>query len=659
MKKYIDILSNKIETNKKPLYFADFETIIFNNRHIISCYSLSSEFSKMECDSLPLDVNNDNCLLKSEQLVEQFLKVCFKCKDNSIIYFHNFGKFDSIFILHKIFHDPEYTINIISRRNIFYEVKIISKDKKTIIFRDSYLLFPKSLVDFGQTFAISKILLDNKIKFNHNITLEDFKTKKFILEYKTYCINDTLILQKAFSKYYAFILKQFGINLIECLTLASLSFKIFRKNYYPNKIENYPIFKSYGNNDNFIRESYRGGIVDTFKPYLENGYHYDINSLYPYIMKTFSMPISNPKYIRCDNTFNIDKFFGFIKVNVVCPKDVYIPALAINHPQYGLISPTGEFSGVFFSEEIKYALSLNCGYKFEYIKGYSFDQGILFDEYVTDLYNLRVKHKNTSLDSIIKLLMNSLYGRFGMSPNNRQTKVLNLNNQLDSELYYKLEAIQSLDEIARFDNICIISQDTIKTYEQLTKELEMNVISTEEYSLALYQNDLKNNISNIAVHVASAITAYARIHIHKYKLKYQENLYYSDTDSLIVSQPIDDSDISETELGKFKLEERIEIGYFIAPKLYFMKINNTLVKSKTKGLDVNSKLTLEDFQKLFEGKGVVVKDIKNSFFKDLQNFFVKEILMEINISGVFVKREKEFNNKNVWINTKPLHLTKN
>ena len=52
--------------------------------------------------------------------------------------------------------------------------------------------------------------------------------------------------------------------------------------------------------------------------------------------------------------------------------------------------------------------------------------------------------------------MNSLYGRFGMSPNNRQTKVLNLNTQLDSELYYNLEAIQSLDEIARFDNICII-----------------------------------------------------------------------------------------------------------------------------------------------------------------------------------------------------------
>ena len=99
MKKYIDKLSNKIETNKKSLYFADFETIIYNNRHIVSCYSLSSKFSKIECESLPLDVNNDNCLLKSEQLIEQFLKVCFKCKENSIIYFHNFGKFDSIFIL--------------------------------------------------------------------------------------------------------------------------------------------------------------------------------------------------------------------------------------------------------------------------------------------------------------------------------------------------------------------------------------------------------------------------------------------------------------------------------------------------------------------------------------------------------------------------------
>ena len=52
---------------------------------------------------------------------------------------------------------------------------------------------------------------------------------------------------------------------------------------------------------NDIKNSYTGGAVDMYRtspPANRKIYAYDINSLYPYIMKTFKMPIGNPTYFK-------------------------------------------------------------------------------------------------------------------------------------------------------------------------------------------------------------------------------------------------------------------------------------------------------------------------------------------------------------------------
>lgn len=59
---------------------------------------------------------------------------------------------------------------------------------------------------------------------------------------------------------------------------------------------------------------------------------------------------------------------------------------------------------------------------------------------------------------------------------------------------------------------------------------------------------------NVSIAIASAITAYGRIHMTQFKNNPNFNLYYSDTDSAYVDKPLPKDMISSTVLGKMKLE---------------------------------------------------------------------------------------------------------
>ena len=80
---------------------------------------------------------------------------------------------------------------------------------------------------------------------------------------------------------------------------------------------------------------------------------------------------------------------------------------------------------VYFSEELKYAESI--GYDVTPLQGYLFDKGCgLFDKFVTELYDNRLKAKkegNDGLSYVYKILMNSLYGRFGINPQSTITEI--------------------------------------------------------------------------------------------------------------------------------------------------------------------------------------------------------------------------------------------
>jgi hypothetical protein len=134
---------------------------------------------------------------------------------------------------------------------------------------------------------------------------------------------DVLTLEEGIMNFRDLILVKYDYDIYNSLSLSSIAFNIFRKDYYD--IEKLPIYKNDRKIDEFIRNSYIGGITDVYKPIMVNGYCYDINSLYPYSM-TKELPIGKPKYIDDFTDIDENELFGFFKVHVIAPYQ-YIPIL--------------------------------------------------------------------------------------------------------------------------------------------------------------------------------------------------------------------------------------------------------------------------------------------------------------------------------------------
>lgn len=84
------------------------------------------------------------------------------------------------------------------------------------------------------------------------------------------------------------------------------------------------------------------------------------------------MPGGVPVWHRNLEGMDLDSMFGFIEAYVECPKTINKPFLPYRNKENTLIFPTGEFVGVYFSEELKYARDI--GYTVIPISGYLFER---------------------------------------------------------------------------------------------------------------------------------------------------------------------------------------------------------------------------------------------------------------------------------------------
>jgi hypothetical protein len=228
------------------------------------------------------------------------------------------------------------------------------------------------------------------------------------------------------------IFERFHLNIIDYPTLPSLAFSIYRSSYYKNEL----IHQLSGDIDRDIRTGYTGGSTDMFIPALPSNkkiYAYDVNSLYPFVMKEFSYPIGTPTYFEGDILKTEVNAFGFFYANITSPKDLLHPILQIHYKTDDgtrTVSPLGKFSGWFFSEELYNASKY--GYKFEILRGYLFEKGNIFKDYVDNLYNLRLTYPKTDpMNYISKILLNSLYGRFGMNDSFNLLEIVVVQDTLD------------------------------------------------------------------------------------------------------------------------------------------------------------------------------------------------------------------------------------
>ncbi|XP_042453061.1 DNA polymerase-like [Zingiber officinale] len=549
----------RVKCNPRPFIVADIETVLVNNVHTPYAVGYLEVYPSMDLSSIvPSSVNIfysedhiyafDNIEVRSMKIIYYFisdLELAVKRKPRlRTVYFHNLSQFDGIFLLkHLVCHHKGYTLTPLMRNHKLYELKVFKGKKMIFRFRDSLTLLPGSLNALAKTFFPS---LGTKGSIAHDdvkvSNLQDLRE-----EYITYLRQDVVLLGGVMLKAQEMCLSKYNIDIENIMTLSSLSLLIYRSNYLDEK--KYPIYLLNRNQDAFIRRGYYGGHSDVYKPYGENLFFYDINSLYPYVMKKYPMPCGEPVWRKNLEKVELDTLYGFIEAYVVCPKDINRPFLPYREPEINtLIFPTGHFIAVYYSEELKYARELS--YKIVPLRGYMFEKtSSPFEGFITNLYESRKEAKKAGSEAmsyIYKNCMNSLYGRFGMNPESTVTEVCN------EERYQEL-----------------LSQDNFQSGEKLTdSHYIVNYISNS----SCVSDEEWVPPRNLAVQMSAAITACARIEMYPFISK--PDCYYTDTDSVVLSSPLPEDLISSSELGKFKLENKVKKGIFLAPKSSLLEIED-------------------------------------------------------------------------------------
>lgn len=128
----------------------------------------------------------------------------------------------------------------------------------------------------------------------------------------------------------------------------------------------------------------------------------------------------------------------------------------------------------------------------------------------------------------------------------------------------------------------------------------------EKY-LESVRNSYNNNISRSII-ISIFTTSYASIFMNKFLNLIDNPCVYTDTDSVFLEKPLDPQYVGDG-LGQFKFEGIVKKGYFIAPKLYCLEMNNEKIIIKSKGVK-NEKLNIQNFKDLLEGKVVSIESQK-------------------------------------------------
>ena len=613
-------------TELKAFIVADTETILIDNVHKPYAAGLllvrpGEEINDMYIDtyfsedySIILDSFEERCTKVLYDLVSRISTIVRQEQSSLTIYFHNFSRFDGILLLkHLACHHKSYKIKPLMRNHRLYEIAVYSGKRMLFRFRDSLNLLP------GKRSSLAKNLcpeLGQKGSIPYDeLTESNLESMKNSLI--DYMKQDILLLGGVMQKAQEIYWKLYKVDIESKITLPSLALSIFRMKYYDSS--NYPIHIPNKNEDSFLRRAYYGGHTDTYKPYGENLFYYDVNSLYPFIMIEFPMPGGVPVWHGNLDGMDLDSMFGFIEAYVVCPKTINKPFLPYRDKNNTLIFPTGEFCGVYYSEELKYAKGL--GYTVIPISGYLFERmESPFGEFVSSLFSSRLearKEGNEALAYVYKNLMNSLYGRFGINPKSTITEVC------DQKRY---------NDLIRHSDLIFA-----------------DMLSENSFIVAYHSNrsigsdiDYWKPPSNSAVQLAAAITASARIYMYPYISR--EDCYYTDTDSVVLGKPLPSDMISSSVLGKFKLEDKIMKGYFLAPKSYFYvtKDGKEVLKYKGPG---KTQVTPEWFEEQYaDPSRKVMVPVQAKFRIDWStlDIFKKDILVRLEKEARGESREYGF-----------------
>lgn len=452
-----------------------------------------------------------------------------------------------------------------------------------VYFIDTMNYWRLPLSEIGKSVGIEKTEMPN-----------DYSRSK---EWVSYCSNDVIILKEAIIQLIRFLnendLGSFG------LTTPSIAMKCFKHKF----LKKDTIYI----HDNkrcleIERGSYYGGYTANFfvGQVKKEVFYLDVNSLYPSVMRN-DFPV---KLIRYMNNPNIKEVRRVYKNKGICA-EVEILDHDNSYPKRvegKLCYCLGHYNTYLCGPELVHAIehdSIASIYRFAY-----YDMKPIFKDFVDYFYNLRLRYKQTgnkTYDYFTKLIMNSLYGKFGQ----QGFRWLKLTRE-SLMLYYDIMNVPFPD-----------------CYDKELIEPDANWIENKWYAANLDHGiPIRSVHQNIQIKfpvgehhescpiIAGYVTGYGRSLLHSYiGIAGNDNVFYCDTDSLFVTKRgrdrlIRSNSVSDSTLGLLKLEGSSKLNEFWGPKDYVFGGKQTLKGIRSNAIMIGDN---EYMQNRFEGLASILK----------------------------------------------------
>ena len=443
---------------------------------------------------------------------------------------------EPLWFAHNAQYDWRYLIPEFDLRAYEYELRLRTEtdvfeiviEEPAITLRDSMALWPGTLRNLAASFAPDLPKLD--LDFEGGLIFNPDNSA-----HAEYAKRDAVALVTALASFDEKIYRHYGTHLQR--TTASTALKAWRITL--GKDEQYWNPEAH---EDFIRSGYFGGLVFLTTCEEVNGAEtYDINSSYPYAMRTDGVPYGRP--------VSVDRIHwekpGLYRVDITSPDSLRIPILPkriIKGKSQSIIWPRGQFETVVTQLELAFAVE--HGYQINRVhEGLIWEKTIFpFTEFINRAEILRREFKEKPEEQCAKLMQNSLYGKFGARRERR-------------ELFRPRTDHETLGATPWDDE-------------------------GKWYVRTIYQEDMLC-LPQWAVY----ITAAARLRL--LRAAYQvgpENVIYGDTDSLTVRPGAGASLDVGAEYGQFKHEKTWRCFRAIAPKVYAGEIEGRGWKSACKGI---------------------------------------------------------------------------
>lgn len=444
---------------------------------------------------------------------------------NQWLFAHNGGNFDNIFCLSALIKNfPKHAIELIPSQSSILMLKVTKfGSKRPWKFLDSARTLTDSLDSLGKCF-----LGEGKI------AVEDYSNLHTNPLRYSYLQKDCDLLYRVIGRYFEML--RDNIKGQPGISAASTALATYRTAFQDCEIKELP-----AESTELIRQGYYGGRCEIFRKEFKSGtlHDYDVNSLYPTMMRE-PQPVEQ---IARGKRLSLD-LCGFVDATVdISP--CHIPVL----PYRGggkLLFPIGRWRGTFSTVELSLAKEHSQLKSIKVHDAIYFRTADIFSTYVDRLYKLRDKSSldyQLPLDKLAKILLNSLYGKFGSSAD-RET--IHIRPSIDDVIDKQMQQMPSP-----------ISVDAY---------IERTVADTD-YMLP---------------QISAWITSLGRARLATQLLACGREAYYCDTDAVFTPMTL----VCGTQLGDWKDEyekDPIEYAYFVAPKVYVLQHKSGKVTNKAKG----------------------------------------------------------------------------